>query len=71
MREPGPGLYQVLEISRAATAVDITRAYWQRARSVHPDTAPPARSGLSRYPQPRLALGPGLSASPALLPRRP
>jgi curved DNA-binding protein CbpA len=49
MREPGPDPYQVLGISRDATAADITRAYRQQARSVHPDMAPPGAGAAARF----------------------
>jgi hypothetical protein len=49
MREPGPDPYRVLGVSRDATAVDIARAYRQRARSVHPDTAPPGARAAERF----------------------
>jgi curved DNA-binding protein CbpA len=49
MREPGPDPYRVLGVSRDATAADITRAYRQRARSVHPDTAPPGTGTAARF----------------------
>jgi DnaJ domain len=49
VREPGPDPYRVLGVSRDATAADITRAYRQRARSVHPDTAPPGAGAAARF----------------------
>jgi curved DNA-binding protein CbpA len=49
MRDPGPDPYRVLGVSRDATAADITRAYRQRARAVHPDTAPAGTEATARF----------------------
>jgi curved DNA-binding protein CbpA len=49
MREPGLDLYRVLGVSRDATGADITRAYRQQARAVHPDTAPPGAEAAARF----------------------
>ena len=40
---PGPDLYALLGVSPTAGAVELARAYRQRIREVHPDTAASSR----------------------------
>lgn len=51
MSSPGsaPDLYELLTVSRDATAVAIARAYRMRARALHPDSHPDDAGAADRF----------------------
>lgn len=50
LRERGPNYYQLLDVSRGSSAVDIKRAYKRMSLMLHPDKNPSAR-----FPRPAVA----------------
>jgi len=47
--EPGPDLYQLLEVSREASREEIAQAWRRRARAEHPDSRPADAAAPGRF----------------------
>ncbi len=47
--EPGPDLYQLLEVSREASREEIAQAWRRRARAEHPDARPADADAAGRF----------------------